>query len=186
MLDTLLDARNDLQQARTNLAETEEERLDAALDQIESWQAQMEDIQRELEAMDNQETPLTPEQENRQQQLSEQQAQIQQRAQEAMEAQQQGDAQGDEQAQVGGAESDRELRELWLDAIRAMDNRPGTRRAPFPVYDFSLRELRKLERAIEERLVVIQEKKQLAQVLKEDVPPEYRRLVDQYYESLAK
>ena len=73
-----------------------------------------------------------------------------------------------------------------LDAIRAMDNRPGTRRAPFPVYDFSLRELRKLERAIEERLVVIQEKKQLAQVLKEDVPPEYRRLVDQYYEFLAK
>ena len=186
VLDTLLDARNDLQQARTNLAETEEERLDAALDQIESWQAQMEDIQRELEAMDNQETPLTPEQEARQQQLSEQQAQIQERAQEAMEAQQQGDAQGDEQAQVGGAESDRELRELWLDAIRAMDNRPGTRRAPFPVYDFSLRELRKLERAIEERLVVIQEKKQLAQVLKEDVPPEYRRLVDQYYEFLAK
>ena len=186
VLDTLLDARNDLQQARTNLAETEEERLDAALDQIESWQAQMEDIQRELEAMDSQETPLTPEQEARQQQLSEQQAEIQERAQEAMEAQQQGDAQGDEQAQVGGAESDRELRELWLDAIRAMDNRPGTRRAPFPVYDFSLRELRKLERAIEERLVVIQEKKQLAQVLKEDVPPEYRRLVDQYYESLAK
>ena len=186
VLDALLEARDDLQQARANLAETEEERLDAALDQIESWQAQMEDIQRELEAMDNQETPLTPEQEARQQQLSEQQAQIQERAQEAMEAQQQGDAQGDEQAQVGGAESDRELRELWLDAIRAMDNRPGTRRAPFPVYDFSLRELRKLERAIEERLVVIQEKKQLAQVLKEDVPPEYRRLVDQYYEFLAK
>ena len=186
VLDTLLEARNDLQQARTNLAETEEERLDAALDQIESWAAQMEDIQRELEAMDNQETPLTPEQEARQQQLSEQQEQIQQRAQEAMEVQQPGDAQGEEQAQVGGAESDRELRELWLDAIRAMDNRPGTRRAPFPVYDFSLRELRKLERAIEERLVVIQEKKQLAQVLKEDVPPEYRRLVDQYYESLAK
>ena len=186
VLDTLLEARNDLQGARTNLAETEEERLDAALDQIESWETRMQDIQRELEAMDNQETPLTPEQEARQQQLSEQQAQIQQRAQEAMEAQQQGDAQRDEQAQVGGAESDRELRELWLDAIRAMDNRPGTRRAPFPVYDFSLRELRKLERAIEERLVVIQEKKQLAQVLKEDVPPEYRRLVDQYYEFLAK
>ena len=87
---------------------------------------------------------------------------------------------------VGGAESDRELRELWLDAIRAMDNRPGTRRAPFPVYDFSLRELRKLERAIEERLTTIQEKKRLAQVLKEDVPPEYRRMVDRYYESLAK
>ena len=186
VLDTLLDARDDLQQARTNLAETEEEQLDAALDQIESWEAQMQDLQRELEAMDNQGTPLTPEQEARQQQLSEQQEQIQQRAQEAMEAQGQGDAQGDEQAQVGGAESNRELRELWLDAIRAMDNRPGTRRAPFPVYDFSLRELRKLERAIEERLTTIQEKKQLAQVLKEDVPPEYRRLVDRYYESLAK
>lgn len=186
VLDTLLEARNDLQQARTNLAETEEERLDAALDQIANWQGQMEDIQRELEAMDNQETPLTPEQEARQQQLSEQQEQIQQRAQEAMEAQQQGDAQGDEQAQVGGAEPDRELSELWLDAIRAMNNRPGTRRAPFPRYDFSLRELRKLERAIEERLATIQEKKQLAQVLKEDVPPEYRTLVDRYYESLAK
>ena len=186
VLDTLLEARDDLQQARINLAETEEERLDAALEQIESWEAQMQDIQRELEGMDNQETPLTPEQEERQQQLSEQQAQIQQRAQEAMEAQQQGDAQGDEGEQVGGAESDRELRELWLDAIRAMDNRPGTRRAPFPRYDFSLRELRKLERAIEERLTTIQEKKQLAQVLKEDVPPEYRRMVDQYYEFLAK
>ena len=182
VLDTLLEARDDLQQARTNLAETEEERLDAALEQIESWAAQMEDIQRELEGMDNQETPLTPEQEARQQQLSEQQEQIQERAQEAMEAQDQ----GDEQAQVGGAESDREIRELWLDAIRAMDNRPGTRRAPFPVYDFSLRELRKLERAIEERLTTIQEKKQLAQVLKEDVPPEYRKMVDQYYEFLAK
>lgn len=186
VLDTLLEARDDLQRAKANLAETEEERLDAALDQIESWEAQMQDIQRELEAMDNQETPLTPEQEARQQQLSEQQTQIQQRAQEAMEAQAQGDAQEGEGARVGGAESDREIRELWLDAIRAMDNRPGTRRAPFPVYDFSLRELRKLERAIEERLVTIQEKKQLAQVLKEDVPPEYRRLVDQYYESLAK
>ena len=186
VLDTLLEARDDLQQARASLAETEEERLDAALDQIESWETQMQDIQRELEAMDNQETPLTSEQEARQQQLSEQQSQIQERAQEAMEAMEQGDAQGDEGAQVGGPESDRELRELWLDAIRAMDNRPGTRRAPFPVYDFSLRELRKLERAIEGRLVVIQEKKQLAQVLKEDVPPEYRRLVDQYYESLAK
>ncbi len=186
VLDTLLEARDDLQQARTNLAETEEERLDAALDQIESWESQMQDIQRELEAMDNQETPLTPEQEARQQQLSEQQEEIQQRAQEAMEAQGQGDGQGDEQAQVGGAESDREIRELWLDAIRAMNNRPGNRRAPFPVYDFSLRELRKLERAIEERLATIQEKKQLAQVLKEDVPPEYRSLVDRYYESLAK
>ena len=186
VLDTLLEARDDLQQARTNLAETEEERLDAALEQIENWAAQMEDIQRELEAMDNQETPLTPEQEARQQQLSEQQAQIQERAQEAMEAQAQGAEQGGEQAQTGGADSDRELRELWLDAIRAMDNRPGTRRAPFPVYDFSLRELRKLERAIEERLTTIQEKKQLAQVLKEDVPPEYRKMVDQYYEFLAK
>ena len=186
VLDTLLEARDDLQQARTNLAETEEEQLDAALDQIESWAAQMEDIQRELEAMDNQETPLTPEQEARQQQLSEQQEQIQQRAQDAMEAQGQGDAQGDEQAQAGGAESDRELSELWLGAIHAMNNGPGTRRAPFPRYDFSLRELRKLERAIEERLATIQEKKQLAQVLKEDVPPEYRGMVDRYYEFLAK
>ena len=186
VLDTLLKARDDLQQARTNLAETEEEQLDAALDQIESWAAQMQDIQRELEAMDNQETPLTPEQEARQQQLSEQQAQIQQRAQEAMEAQGQGNAQGDEQVQMRDGVSDLEIRELWLGAIRAMNNRPGTRRAPFPRYDFSLRQLRKLERAIEERLAIIQEKKQLAQVLKEDVPPEYRRLVDRYYEFLAK
>ena len=63
VLDTLLEARDDLQQARASLAETEEERLDAALDQIESWETQMQDIQRELEAMDNQETPLTSEQE---------------------------------------------------------------------------------------------------------------------------
>ncbi len=177
VLDTLLQARDDLQQARSNMAATEEEQLEATLEQIESWEDQMQDIQRELEAMDNQETPLTPEQEQRQRQLSEQQTRIQQRAQDAMQAQ---------QARAGGAESDREIKELWLGAINAMSSRRGNRRTPFPNYDFALHELRKLEGALEDWLVEIQEKKRLAQVLKEDVPPEYRTLVDRYYESLAK
>ena len=136
--------------------------------------------------MDNQETPLTPEQEARQQQLSEQQAQIQERAQEAMEAQGQGAEQGEETGTDRAVRiQTRTQRALaWGDSCYEQSS--GNRRAPFPVYDFSLRELRKLERAIEERLTVIQEKKQLAQVLKEDVPPEYRKMVDQYYEFLAK
>ncbi|MCZ6677857.1 MAG: hypothetical protein O7E52_11475 [Candidatus Poribacteria bacterium] len=188
-LDALLEVRDDLQQARANMAKTEEEQLEAALEQLERWEDQMEDIQRELEAMDNQETPLTPEQEQRQQQLSELQSQMQERAQAAMEAQQRQAQQGEQsgqQGQVGSVESDREIEELWLDALQAMNAQRGNRRAPFPNYDFALRELRKLESALEERLTEIQEKKRLAQVLKEDVPPEYRPLVDRYYESLAK
>ncbi|MXV75181.1 hypothetical protein F4Z99_13035 [Candidatus Poribacteria bacterium] len=66
-----------------------------------------------------------------------------------------------------------------------MDYRPGNRSNPFPNYEFVIRDLTKLEAALEERLNTLQEKKQLTQVAKEDVPPEYRRLVDNYYESLS-
>ncbi|MBI1929092.1 hypothetical protein HYR99_33205, partial [Candidatus Poribacteria bacterium] len=193
-LESLLRARDDLQQAQANTANTEEEKLETALEQLERWEQQMQDIQRELEAMDTQRTPLTPEQQRRQQQLSEQQAQLQQRAQQAQQqAQQRGQqpGQGQQNGQANqqaraGMESDRELKELWLGMLNAMNARRGNRRAPFPNYDLTFRELNKLKRALEDRLVEIQEKKRLAQVLKEDVPPEYRPLVERYYESLAK
>ena len=67
-----------------------------------------------------------------------------------------------------------------------MQTPPGNRSRPAPKYELVIRDLQKLETAIEERLNMLQEIKQLAQVAKEDVPPEYRRLVDNYYESLAK
>ena len=185
VLDALLQARDDLQQARANMADTEEEQLEAALEQLERWEDQMQDIQRELEAMRNQETPLTPEQEQRQQQLSELQALMQQRARESVEAQQQGQ-QDDPQGQAGSAAADQGLNELWSRAIDGMTARRGYGRTPFPNYDLALRELGKLQQALEDRLAEIQEKKRLAQVLKEDVPPEYRTLVNRYYESLAK
>ena len=66
-----------------------------------------------------------------------------------------------------------------------MQHRPSNRSRPFPKYDFVIRDLNKLESALEERLNTLQEKKRLSQVAKEDVPPEYRRLVDNYYESLS-
>ena len=149
----------------------------------------MQDIQRELEALDNQGSAQTPEQERRQQQLSELQAQMQQRAQELqqiMEAQQPGQEQQDTQQARSGMDSGREIRELWLGLLDAMNPTRRHRRTPFPKYDFTLRELGKLKGALEDRLAEIQEKKRLAQVVKEDVPPEYRTLVDGYYESLAK
>lgn len=180
ILDTLLQVREDLQQAKANMSKTEEEQLEIALEQLEHWQDRMRDIQRELEAMDSQASSLTPEQEQRQQQLSELQAQMQQRVQElqhAMEAQL--------QRARAGMQSDQEIKELWLGLIDAMDMRRGSRSAPFPNYDFALRELNKLKDALEDRLIEIQEKKRLSQVLREDVPPEYRTLVDSYYESLA-
>lgn len=172
ILDTLLQVRDDLQQAKANMSRTEEERLEVALEQLEHWQDRMQDIQRELGAMDDQEPPLTPEQAQRQQQLSELQAQIQQGAQDLRKAQ-------------AGWVSDREIEAFWLGLIDAMGMRRGHRNAPFPNYDFALRELNKLKDALADRLIEIQEKKRLSQVLKEDVPPEYRTLVDNYYESLA-
>ena len=172
VLDTVFQVRDELQQAKAKMSRTEEEQLEVALEQLEQWQDRMQDIQRELEAMDNQKTSLTPEQEQRQQQLSELQAQMQPRAQELQNAQ-------------AGLASDREIKELWLGLIDAMDMRRGHRNAPFPNYDFALRELNRLKSALADRLIEIQEKKRLSQVFKEDVPPEYRNLVDSYYESLA-
>ena len=95
-------------------------------------------------------------------------------------------AEGENQeARTGGQESGREIEELWLGLLDTMDYRPPNRSNPFPNYEFVIRDLAKLEAALEERLNTLQEKKRLTQVAKEDVPPEYRRLVDDYYESLS-
>ena len=197
VIETLRQVQGDLQQARANMASTEEEQLEAALQQLQQSREQMEDIQRELQAMEGQEQ--TEEQQQRQQQLAEQQQQIQERMQQAQQAmedrqEQQGqdgqqpgqaEAENEEQARAGGRESGREINELWLDVLDTMDYRPGNRSNPFPNYEFVIRDLTKLEAALEERLNTLQEKKRLTQVAKEDVPPEYRRLVDNYYESLS-
>ncbi len=200
VIETLRQVQGDLQQARANMASTEEEQLEAALQQLQQSREQMEDIQRELQAMEGQEQ--TEEQQQRQQQLAEQQQQVQERMQQAQQAmqdrqqeqqqqgqegQQPGEAENEnqEQARAGGRESGREINELWLDVLDTMDYRPGNRSNPFPNYEFVIRDLVKLEAALEERLNTLQEKKQLTQVAKEDVPPEYRRLVDNYYESLS-
>ena len=191
VLDTLEQTQGDLQQARANMATTEEEQLEAALEQLQRARERMQDIQRELQTMEGQEQ--TEEQQRRREQLAAQQQQIQeqmQRAQEAM--QQQGGNQpgSDEPAdqevsRTGGRESNTEIDRLWLGMLDTMDYRPGNRSNPFPNYEFVIRDLDKLESALEERLNTLQEKKRIAQVTKEDVPPEYRSLVDNYYESLS-
>ncbi len=201
VIETLRQVQGDLQQAQANMANTEEEQLEAALQQLQQAREQMEDIQRELEAMEGQEQ--TEEQQQRQQQLAEQQQQIQERmqqAQQAMQNQQEGQGQQpgqegqqpgqqgegeNQEARAGGQESGREIEELWLGLLDTMDYRPPNRSNPFPNYEFVVRDLAKLEAALEERLNTLQEKKQLTQVAKEDVPPEYRQLVDDYYESLS-
>ncbi len=201
VVETLRQVQGDLQQAQANMANTEEEQLEAALQQLQQAREQMEDIQRELETMEGQEQ--TDEQ-RRQQQLAEQQQQIQERmqqAQQAMENQQDGQQPGqdgqqpgqdgqqaegeNQEARTGGRESGREIEELWLDLLDTMDYRPPNRSNPFPNYELVVRDLAKLEAALEERLNTLQEKKRLTQVAKEDVPPEYRQLVDNYYESLS-
>ena len=190
-LDTLEQTQGDLQQARANMADTEEEQLEATLEQLQQARERMQDIQRELQAMEGQEQ--TEEQQRRREQLAQQQQQIQeqmQRAQEAMQRQSGNQPGSDEPAdqevsRAGSRESDREIDRLWLGMLDTMDYRPGNRSNPFPNYEFVVRDLDKLETALEERLSTLQEKKQLAQVTKEDVPPEYRRLVDDYYESLS-
>ena len=194
-LDALNQAQADLQQAQANMANTEEEQLEAALQQLQQAREQMEDIQRELQAMEGQEQ--TEEQQRRQQQLEQQQQQLQERLQQAQQAmqrqqnQQPGQQPGQEgeaenqEARAGGRESDREIDELWLGMLDTLDDRPGNRSNPFPNYEFVIRDLNKLEAALEERLNTLQEKKRLTQVAKEDVPPEYRSLVDSYYESLS-
>jgi len=197
VVETLRQVQGDLQQAQANMANTEEEQLEAALQQVQEAREQMDDIQRELQAIEGQEQ--TEEQQRRQQQLSEQQQQIQERMQQAQQAmqdgqegqqpgQQPGQAEGEDEnqeARAGGRESEREINELWLDLLDTMDYQPGNRSNPFPNYELVIRDLTKLEAALEERLNTLQEKKRLSQVAKEDVPPEYRRLVDDYYESLS-
>ena len=193
-LETLEQTQGDLQQARANMANTEEERLEAALQQLQQARERMADIQRELQAMEGQEQ--TEEQQRRREQLAQQQQQVQeqmQRAQEAMQrqnnqqpGQQPGEGEAENQeARTGGRESNREIERLWLGMLDTMDYRPGNRSNPFPNYELVIRDLEKLESALEERLNTLQEKKRLAQVAKEEVPPEYRRLVDSYYESLS-
>lgn len=190
-LQTLEQAQADLQQAKANMARTEEEQLEAALEQLQVFQEQIEDIQRELESMEGQEQ--TEEQARRQQQLAAQQQQLQERMQQARQAmqdgqqpgQQPGQGENDPEVARAGAESNREIERLWLDLLDTMDYHPGNRSSPFPNYEFVIRDLKKLEAALEDRLNTLQEKKQLTQVAKEDVPPEYRRLVDNYYESLS-
>ena len=191
VLDALEQTQGDLQQARANMADTEEEQLEAELEQLQQARERMQDIQRELQAMDGQEQ--TEEQRQRREQLAQQQQQIQEQMQRAQEARQRRDGNqpgnpdepSDQEAQVGGRESDREIDRLWLGMLDTMDYRPGSRSNPFPNYEFVIRDLDKLESALEERLNTLQEKKRLAQVAKEDVPPEYRRLVDDYYEFLS-
>ena len=192
VLNTLDQTQGDLQQARANMANTEEEQLEAALEQLQQARERMQDIQRELQAMEGQEQ--TEEQQRRREQLAQQQQQIQEQMQRAQEARQSqaGNQPGNpdepadqEVSRVGGRESDREIERLWLGMLDTMDYRPGSRSNPFPNYELVVRDLDKLETALEERLNTLQEKKRLAQVTKEDVPPEYRRLVDNYYESLS-
>ncbi len=207
VIETLEEAQADLQQARANMAQTEEEQLEAALDQLQNFEEQMQDMDRELQGMEGQEQ--TEEQQQRQQQLTEQQQQLLERMQQAQQAMQnaqqgqqpgqegqegqqpgqegqQGQGENENDLARGGAESYQEIKELWLGMLDAMQTPPGNRNRPFPKYELVIRDLQKLESAIEERLNMLQEMKQLAQVAKEDVPPEYRRLVDNYYESLAK
>ena len=191
VLDALEQTQGDLQQARANMANTEEEQLEAELEQLQQARERMQDIQRELQAMEGQEQ--TEEQQQRREQLAQQQQQIQEQMQRAQEARQRRDGNqpgnpdesADQEARVGGRESDTEIERLWLGMLDTMDYRPGSRSNPFPNYEFVIRDLDKLETALEERLNTLQEKKRLAQVAKEDVPPEYRRLVDDYYESLS-
>ncbi|RKU15858.1 hypothetical protein C6500_18765 [Candidatus Poribacteria bacterium] len=191
VLDTLEQTQGDLQQARANMANTEEEQLEAELEQLQQARERMQDIQRELQAMEGQEQ--TEEQQQRREQLAQQQQQIQEQMQRAQEARQRRgenqpgnpDEPADQEARVGGRESDREIDRLWLGMLDTMDYQPGNRSNPFPNYEFVIRDLGKLESALEERLNTLQEKKRLAQVAKEDVPPEYRKLVDDYYEFLS-
>ncbi len=214
VIETLEEAQADLQQARANMAQTEEEQLEAALDQLQNFEEQMQDMERELQAMEGQEQ--TEEQQQREQQLAEQQQQLLERMQQAQQAMQdaqqgqegqegqqpgqegqqpgqegqqpgqQGQGENENDLARGGAESYQEIKELWLGMLDAMQTPPGNRTRPFPKYERVIRDLQKLESAIEDRLNMLQEIKQLAQVAKEDVPPEYRKLVDNYYESLAK
>ncbi len=158
----------------------------------EQQQQLMERMQEAQQAMQNAQEGQQPGQQGQepsQEGQQEGQQPGQQPGQEAQQGQQPGqNGQGENENDLprGGVESNREIKELWLEMIDSMQPPAGRRSQPFPNYEFAIRDLRKLEEALEKRLNMLQEKKQLTQVAKEDVPPEYRKLVDNYYESLAK
>ena len=160
----------------------------------EQQQQLVERMQQAQQAMENaqegQQQGQQPGQEGQDGQEGQQQGQQPgQEGQDGQEGQQQGEnGEGENQTDIvrGGAESMREIKELWLGMLEATRTPRRNNSGPFPNYELAIRDLRKLESAIEKRLNMLQEKKQLAQVAKEDVPPEYRKLVDNYYESLAK
>ena len=167
VLNSLSDMEDELQSARTKLATTEEERLENALDQLAKWQEKLEDIQREIEALKDQK-PLTQEQQKRLQELAQQQSELRERAEQMQEL---ADALN--------------MSNQWRDWTQTMRNWRGAWNSRFADYDMALRNLNILRRTMEQQLDLIQEKKRLAQVRQEDVPPEYRPLVDSYYESLS-
>ena len=168
ILESLEQTRDQLLQARLNMAQTEEERLETMLEQLERWEDQVEDTQRELEAMDQQPDPA---QQKRQEQLSEQQNQIRENV--------------EQKSVARKTATDGQYEELWLGLLESLTPSRRGRDAAFPNFDLALTNINKLKRALENRLVEIQQDKKLAKVAKEDVPPEYRSVVNQYYESLA-
>jgi hypothetical protein len=111
---------------------------------------------------------LNQEQQKRLQELAQQQSELRERAEQMREL---ADALN--------------LGDQWRDWMNATRNWRGAWNSRFADYDMALRNLNVLRRAMEGRLDLIQEKKRLAQVRQEDVPPEYRPLVDSYYESLS-
>jgi len=167
ILDSLSDMEDELQSARTKLATTEEERLENALEQLAKWEEKLEDIKREMEALREQE-PLDQEQKQRLQELAQEQSELRERAEQMQEL-------------ADGLNMDNQ----WRDWMRTMRNWRGAWNSRFADYDMVLRNLDILQRAMEEQLDLIQEKKRLVQVRQENVPPEYRILVDSYYESLS-
>ena len=168
-LETMSDMEDELQTAKSKLAKTEEEKLENTLEQLDKWAKKAEDTKREAEALEKNKDKLTQEQRERLRQLAQQQSKMRQRAEQMR-----------EQAKALS------MQEEWNDWTRAMDNWRSTRTFRFSKYDMVISKFNLLKRAMEERLLSIREKKRLAQTLKEDVPPEYRPLVDSYYESLSK
>ena len=168
VLESLEQTRDQLLQAQLSMAQTEEERLEATLEQLERWENRVEDTRRELEAMDQQPAHA---QQKRQEQLSEQQKQIRENVK--------------QKSVASKTATDGEYEELWLGLLKSLTPSRGGRNVAFPDFDLALTDINKLKQALENRLLEIQQAKKLARVAKEDVPPEYRSVVNQYYESLA-
>ena len=168
VLESLEQTRDQLLQAQLSMAQTEEERLEATLEQLERWENRVEDTRRELEAMDQQPAQA---QQKRQEQLSEQQKQIRENVK--------------QKSVASKTATDGEYEELWLGLLKSLTPSRGGRNVAFPDFDLALTDINKLKQALENRLLEIQQAKKLARVAKEDVPPEYRSVVNQYYESLA-